>query len=125
MFKKRWINFVFLILIGVEIYWFSSIPGSGIETGGISLMPIAYHFIVFFLFALFLFSTINHNKKIKPKLVIFILILSLLYAVLDEIHQIFVPGRSSNLKDVLTDSAGIFSSTLLYLYINKTNQESL
>lgn len=31
-----------------------------------------------------------------------------LYAVTDELHQIFVPGRSGELRDVLIDSAGVF-----------------
>lgn len=31
---------------------------------------------------------------------------TMLYAMTDEFHQIFVPGRSGNLKDVCIDSAG-------------------
>lgn len=38
-----------------------------------------------------------------------------LYAATDEIHQIFVPGRSCQLTDVLLDSAGVFCGVLLAL----------
>lgn len=35
------------------------------------------------------------------------------YAVSDEIHQYFVPGRACQLVDVLTDSAGVLTGLLL------------
>ena len=36
-----------------------------------------------------------------------------LYAASDEIHQLFVPGRSGQLRDVLLDSAGVAAGILL------------
>ncbi|MCM1170795.1 MAG: VanZ family protein [Clostridium sp.] len=38
-----------------------------------------------------------------------------LYAATDEIHQIFVPGRSCQLTDILLDSAGVFCGALFAL----------
>ncbi|MFR1872919.1 MAG: VanZ family protein [Coprococcus sp.] len=43
-----------------------------------------------------------------------------LYAVTDEIHQLFVPGRSGQITDVILDSCGgligaVLSATILYL----------
>ena len=35
------------------------------------------------------------------------------YAVSDEIHQLFVPGRSCQLRDVMIDSAGVMAGVLL------------
>lgn len=43
------------------------------------------------------------------------LILSALYAVSDEIHQLFVPGRAGMFSDVLIDSAGALVGILLIL----------
>lgn len=40
-------------------------------------------------------------------------IIGSLYAVSDELHQIFVPGRSGEGKDVLLDSAGVLLGVLL------------
>ena len=45
-----------------------------------------------------------------------------LYAVSDEIHQIFVPGRSCQAFDVLIDSSGVLTGTiimLLFLVLSK------
>lgn len=38
------------------------------------------------------------------------------YAVSDEIHQLFVPGRSGQLSDVLLDSAGALAGVLLGVF---------
>jgi VanZ family protein len=39
--------------------------------------------------------------------------ISLSYAVADEYHQSFVPGRDSDVLDVLSDAAGIAAAVLL------------
>lgn len=39
------------------------------------------------------------------------------YAVTDEIHQLFVPGRSGKALDVCIDSAGVFSGILFFLIV--------
>jgi len=38
----------------------------------------------------------------------------LLLAVLDEVHQIYVPTRIFSMKDVLVDSTGIIAGLALY-----------
>ena len=56
-------------------------------------------------------------NPIKHPLAISIL-LSFLYAITDEIHQIFVPGRSAQFRDVLIDTLGAsFGATITYLTI--------
>jgi len=42
------------------------------------------------------------------------LLFCILYAVSDEIHQLFVPRRSGEIRDVLIDSAGAVLGTVLY-----------
>lgn len=50
---------------------------------------------------------------------LFTVLLCFLYAVFDEIHQYFVPGRSCELRDVLIDSAGAIVGILFLLLIAK------
>lgn len=45
------------------------------------------------------------------------LLISVGYAVTDEVHQIFVPGRSGRITDVLIDSVGCILGVLLFLLI--------
>lgn len=46
-------------------------------------------------------------------------IICFLYALSDEIHQYFVPGRACRVFDVIVDTAGSVFFCLLYLGYNK------
>lgn len=117
--KKRTFAIILTILIAIEIFYFSSITGlKGPSRGGLDL-SIIYHFVAFFLFNFFLLISIVGQKEIKVKQIMMVLLISIIYSVLDEVHQLFVPGRIPDLFDIFTDSAGIFSSMILYLYSKK------
>ena len=45
--------------------------------------------------------------------------LAALYALSDEYHQTFIPGRSGDLTDVLVDSAGICGAMLLSWWLER------
>ena len=53
-------------------------------------------------------------RQLAPRYVAVAWILATAYAVTDEIHQIFVPGRSCMFTDVLIDSAGVLVGVLLF-----------
>ena len=50
---------------------------------------------------------------------------SILYAISDEVHQYFVPGRFATLTDLIFDTLGIiiglFSIKIFHLIIKKTD----
>ncbi|ABR46681.1 VanZ family protein [Alkaliphilus metalliredigens QYMF] len=46
-----------------------------------------------------------------------------LYAISDEVHQLYVPGRSGELRDVLIDSAGAMVGIGLYLGLGKIKKK--
>ena len=50
-----------------------------------------------------------------------------LYAVTDEIHQIYIPGRSGEVRDVFIDSAGVLLACalgfVLRVFINQTKRK--
>ena len=45
--------------------------------------------------------------------------LAMLYAVSDELHQLFVPGRAGMLRDVLIDSTGAFLGVVVFIGVKK------
>lgn len=63
---------------------------------------------------------VSYKNKFCPVIAIS---LSFAYAITDEIHQIFVPGRACQLQDLLVDLAGVISGcivfSILYLIIQK------
>ncbi|MEE8467160.1 MAG: VanZ family protein [Planctomycetota bacterium] len=46
---------------------------------------------------------------------------TLTYAVLDELHQVFVEGRQATAFDVLTDATGIFCTLLVVFYLSRAD----
>lgn len=61
------------------------------------------------------------------KAVIYILFVCLFYSVTDEFHQIFVPGRTPSVADVLIDFLGAVIGTglfyLVYYFLNKRDHD--
>lgn len=122
--KHRELTVILLILIAAEIFFISTIPGNKINTGGWDLST-AYHFTVFFLLSFFLLVTLTGKKKIKTKNIFISIVISVIYAVLDEIHQMFVPLRSPDLGDVLVDSIGILIAAMVYFYSKKSEKQDV
>lgn len=62
------------------------------------------HFIEYFLLAVFVvYALLILNV---PSYLIIAIIYSVLFAISDEVHQLFIDGRSGQLSDVLLDSSG-------------------
>lgn len=57
--------------------------------------------------------------KDKKRAILYSSIIGIVYATSDEIHQIFVAGRSGRIEDVLIDSIGVFTGIAIYLLLNK------
>ena len=98
----------------------------GLENNLISLSTLIFlvrktaHFTEYaILGALFYLNLIQFpklNSHIK-KLLLPILF-SFLYAITDELHQVFVPGRSAQFRDVLIDTLGAsFGAIITYLIV--------
>ena len=76
------------------------------------------HFSLYFLMGVFSFLAIVSYKRIKLfSRFLYPYTFSVLYAVSDEIHQLFVPGRSCELRDVFIDSCGILLSLVIIFVI--------
>lgn len=74
------------------------------------------HFTEYLILGLLTINMLNKND-ISKKYLISILI-CLIYAISDEIHQLFVPGRVCQLRDILIDSIGSITGVYLYKLIN-------
>ena len=46
-------------------------------------------------------------------------VIGTIYAVSDEVHQLFVEGRSCEVRDMLLDSAGVAAGVLLMNWLNR------
>ena len=134
---KKILSIVLLIFWCFLIFYFSNQPGSvsDVSSGVIvniikKIIPGNYHTITFIVrklahvsiyFILYLL-TFNCFKKFNVSKYAFYF--CLLYAISDEIHQLFIVNRSCELRDILIDTTGI---TLAYLITKKIrkNKEKL
>lgn len=105
------------------------------------------HISEFGILALLSFLAMRFTNKISPKTaysesrvkiiksdnemyIVLSLWLSLFYAVLDEYHQLFVPGRSGSIYDVAFDAIGIITVLLIIrivfsLYLRRLGREEI
>lgn len=79
----------------------------------------AAHFTAYFVLGILLFAAFGRSRVLGIRRFIYTFVIAMLYAVSDEVHQLFVPGRSGEVRDVLIDSAGAFMGIIVYLLIVK------
>ena len=76
------------------------------------------HITEYFILSILMINCLK-DSKIKNIFIIAIL-LSILYSCTDEIHQLFISGRSGSIIDVMIDSIGIILGIYIYkLFRNK------
>jgi len=115
MLEKRGFCIFLAIIFAIIIFYVSSLS-SPPAPKKIDL-SVYYHFLIFFYLGFFLFLAIIGKNKLKNKYIILTLIIALIYAALDEMHQFFVPYRSCNLSDFLIDSSGILASVVFIILL--------
>lgn len=110
------------------IFYLSSIPGDelGPDTLIINLIKKSGHFVIFGVLAALNLSTFKGRKTLVDTgsaVFLLSLFLTVLYAVGDEYHQSFTPGRHSSGYDVVIDACGALTVLgLLYTLNIRTKQ---
>jgi len=137
---KAWIPV--LIWMGV-IYMFSAQPASASSqmsgslmkwlVGIIDVTPIPEmlgeellhtlirkmaHFTVYFVLGVLVYRATHEGAKMEWKHIWIPFFICMAYAASDELHQLYVPGRSGQVTDVLIDSSG----ALLGILVTRTVQ---
>ena len=74
------------------------------------------HFVLYTLGGMLITIMFINFKEYITKTKIASFLLGATYAITDEIHQLFIPGRSGEIRDVLIDSTGILLGVfIIYL----------
>ena len=64
------------------------------------------HFTIYLILGLLIGLLLKQYNITTKQIIIYGILICMLYAITDEIHQIFVQGRSGEIRDVLIDTCG-------------------
>lgn len=73
------------------------------------------HYILYMAGGILIINYLDILKFEQKKKIIYSIIIGMLYAISDEIHQYFVPNREMQIKDVFIDTLGIITGVFLYI----------
>ncbi len=122
--------FVFSVAVMILIFMFSFQAAEQSSQTSMSLYSLFINFTGFDFVTHSIFRKIAHFSEFAAlgfflcgsayffyakRKILLPLIITVLYAVSDEIHQLFVPQRACSFVDVLIDSAGGFTGILVFL----------
>ncbi len=77
------------------------------------------HFTIYFILGILVLSYIKEYTLSNKKAFMISIEIVFLYALSDELHQLFVPGRSGEILDIIIDTSGAVISNILYIEISK------
>jgi VanZ family protein len=124
MFRTKILNLAVLIVWFFVIFLLSSEPSSlsssrsnevvqiiqSVNTGLVNIPDISFfvrklaHIIAYFILGVLMFLVVRAYTPKARKAIILSVLFVFIYAVTDEFHQTFVPGRSGEVRDVLIDT---------------------
>ena len=106
---------------GILVTFMSKIFGDALNSEITeSIIRKTAHFFIYFVLGVLALNSIGRLKGINFWLV---LLFCALYAVSDEIHQTFVPGRAGMVRDVILDTCGALCGMEIYKTLKKGSRE--
>ena len=119
--RKVWLVYIPLIIYWVILFIATSLPVERLPSIGFT--DKINHLIAYFILAVLLNLTLIYQRKSQllfEKAPIATIVICLFYGALDEVHQLFVPGRSAEILDWVADALGTTAAVLLiYFLLNR------
>lgn len=84
------------------------------------------HFTAFAILGIMTYNLIASYDVNRKKVVLYAALICLVYAISDETHQLFVPGRAGQIRDVFIDFSGSMTSLgiIYFLFGRKVRMET-
>jgi VanZ family protein len=112
--RKIWLVYIPLTLYWIILFTATTLPGD--QLPNLHVSDKVEHFSAFFILAVFLNLALIYQRKsylLFKHAIIVTIFICLSYGAVDELHQIFVPGRYADVRDWLADSTGVVFGVLV------------
>ena len=139
--RKTKLHILITILIMLFIFWQSAMPAavSELESGSIVsrlaewlqadedlvsfVVRKSAHFTEFLILGVSLFLTVRDLRKRSSFWIPWAI--GAAYAVSDEVHQHFVPGRSCEVRDMIIDACGVLAGVAICRWMARKKQNRI
>lgn len=111
---KVWLVYIPLIIYWIILFTATTLPGP--QLPDIHLSDKIEHFGAFFVLAVLLNLALIYQRKsylLYNYATLVTIIICFSYGAVDELHQMFIPGRSADIRDWLADSTGVLVGVFL------------
>jgi VanZ family protein len=126
LFKYLEKNKTTLVYSMLVVYWIMLFVGTTIPAQSIPSLGIggdkAVHFFAYLILSVLLYLSFIFQEKssfIQRNAILLTLAVATCYGVLDELHQMLVPGRSAELLDWIADALGATCGVLITSFLLK------
>ena len=79
----------------------------------------AAHIFLYFVLGILAYNAVRLHGLSLRRAVLLSIAIALVYAVCDEIHQLYIPGRSGEIRDVLIDTTAASMGVAGYVLLDK------
>lgn len=126
-------NRVLIVYVPLAVYWLlifilTSIPGESVPSVGID--DKLQHLLAYCILSILLYLTLTIQDKflqLKKYSAYYTMIILFFYALIDEIHQLIIPGRQGEVMDVIADVIGGIIGLIIVrlIIVSHREQESI
>ncbi|MEN8209931.1 MAG: VanZ family protein [Candidatus Fermentibacteria bacterium] len=122
VFTKTAAKRIFLLAMLGGIFYLSHQPSLKVVPPLFPHQDKVLHTGIYFLLGVSMIVNRDLCRNFRPVPIIFIL--GLIYAVSDEIHQSFIPGRDCSAGDLLADTVGLSIALSIYLRYRRRSRQT-
>jgi VanZ family protein len=118
--RKKHLVFTPLIIYWIILFLATTLPVQSVPS--IAIGDKINHLAAYFVLSCLLYLTLIYQRKSEylfNNAAFATIVITSVYGALDEIHQIFIPGRFAEVLDWLADAAGAILGVLIISYLIK------
>ncbi len=118
--RKKHLVFTPLIIYWIILFLATTLPVQSVPS--VAIGDKINHLAAYFVLSCLLYLTLIYQRKSEylfNKAAFATIVITLVYGALDEIHQMFIPGRFAEVLDWLADATGAILGVLIISYLIK------